>query len=358
MSPDDLAQQLLAAVRAQQLGSTPDRRLGGAPIGEFPSLDLAVVGFVPGRTPLWANVLFSREHPQGFVAQPGLRGERPGNLRYVADITDAQTVSVAWQPRADWSRLSFPRLAGDDAAPRFVAPYPASLLKVMVAVGVGLAMDAGLCRVEDIEAAARAMIVESDNDTTSQLVKRLHEWGLIVRSAEGVETHNALHALFESRGLHTLRLARTTPQGGWGNAAGSGVGHIQMTAWDTLRLLWLLDPQAPAAPWPGAAPLMSSNSRDHILRWMGEHSPNRILFRDEVGSGVHFFHKTGTTENYGSDAGIVRARPPGQRHYIVALLSNLGSRYGPPDAEFDVTPRLSGLGLAVDAIMRHALEPG
>ena len=43
---------------------------------------------------------------------------------------------------------------------------------------------------------------------------------------------------------------------------------------------------------------------------------------------VEFLHKTGQTENYGSDAGIVRALPgKAPRHYVIAFLSNLGYRY-------------------------------
>jgi Beta-lactamase enzyme family len=356
VTPDGLAHALLGAVQAQNFEQTPDRMQRGGAVADFPSLDLAVVGFPPGGAPVWANVLFSREMPGGWVGDIGPHGELPANVRYVADITDSHTVSVAWQPGADWAQLEFPALAGEQGV-RFVAPYPASLLKVMVALGVGLALDAGRCTQQEVQAPGRAMMVDSDNEATTYLVKRLHDWGLIRRGADGQENHNALHTVLGQRGLGTLRLARTALDGGWGNAAGSGVGHIQMTAWDTVRLLWLLDPQAPPAPWPGAAPLVSASSRDLILRWMGEHSPNRILFRDEVASGLRFTHKTGTTANYGSDAGIVYARPPGKRHYLVALLSNLGSRYGPPEAEFDVSPKLSRLGLAVDAIMRRFLEP-
>jgi hypothetical protein len=355
MTSQELARALREAIAAQDFGSTPDRQLQGAPVGAFPSLDLAVVGFPRRGPPAWADVFFSRDMPRGIVGDIGPQGAPPRNIRYLADLTDAQHVSIAWQPGADWSRIEFAALAGAPQAQRFVAPYPASLLKLMVAVGLGLALDAGQCRVGEIEAEARAMIVQSDNDATTALIRRLHEMGLIVRSAHG--ERNLLHEAFEARGLRSLRLAHTAADGGWGNAAGAGVGHIQMTAWDTLRLLWLLDPAAPPAPWPGAAPLLSPGSRDLVLGWLGEHSPNRILFRDEAASGVHFLHKTGTTENYGSDAGIVRALPPGRRHYIVALLSNLGTRYGPADAEFELTPKLSGLGLAVDAIMRRWLEP-
>jgi hypothetical protein len=359
-----LAERLIDAVGRQHFELTPDRQLHGAPLAVFPSLDLAVIGFAPGQAPRAANLLFSRHARKGHVAAVGPRGERPPELRFWSDLTDEQKVSVAWQPGADWAQLPLRELRGVPAPTaaepagqpvlRVIAPYPASLLKVMVALGVGLALDAGLTRLADVEAAARVMIVDSDNDATTLLVRRLHEWGLIVRGPQG-ETHNAVNALLASRDLHTLQLNNTARDGGWGNAAGSGVGHIHMTAWDTARLFWLLDPFAPPAPWPGAAPLLSAASRDVLLRWLGEHSPNRILFRDEAASGLHFFHKTGTTANYGSDAGIVRARAPGQRHYIVALLSNLGSRYGPPGAEFDVSPKLSGLGLAVDAVMQDLL---
>ena len=356
MNSDALVQRLLAAVQAQQLGAVPDRRLAGAPISDFPSVDLAVVGFAAQRAPVWAHVLFSRHASQGFTARVGSQGERAGNVHYWSDVTDANKVSIAWQAHADWTRLPQTDLAAATQQPalRFIAPYPASLLKLMVAIGLGLALDAGLLQAGDIQASARAMIVDSDNDATTQMVRKLHECGLIARGPQG-EVHNALNELLASRGLGSLRLSDTASDGGWGNFAGSGVGHIHMTAWDTVRLLWLLDPDAPPAPWPGAAPLMSKASRDLILNWMGEPSPNRILFRDEIASGIHFFHKTGTTENYVSDAGIVRALPPGKRHYIVAFLSNLGSRYGPPGAEFDVSPKLSGLGLAVDAAMREIL---
>lgn len=355
MHDPELAAALLQAARAQDFGQTPDRLSGGGPVAQFPTLDLAIVAFARGSGPRAAHVCFSREFPQGWIAEVRPQGQASRTLRYLADTTDSRGVSVAWQPGADWSAIDFQPLTGEGER-RLVLPYPASLLKVMVAIGVGLALDAGLCRPEDIDATARTMIVDSDNAATSELVARLHAWGLIVRQGER-EVHNALHLAFGARGLHGLRLARTTAAGGWGNAAGSGVGHIHMTAWDTVRLFWLLDPDAPPPPWPGAAPLMSTASRDRVLSWLGEPSPNRILLRDEVSTGVRFWHKTGTTENYASDAGIVRALSPGGRHYIVALISNLGSRYAPAGAEFSVNPRLSGLGLAIDSIMRQALEP-
>src|SRR5688500_2321460 len=138
-----LAQALLDAVRSQDFGNTADRLRGGAPLAHFPSLDLAVVRFAPGAAPRCANVLFSREHPQGLAAQMSGAMGSVGNRRFDADQQGADGVSVAWLPDADWQQLHFTPLqaAAHGGTQRFVAPYPASLLKLMVAVGVGLAVD-------------------------------------------------------------------------------------------------------------------------------------------------------------------------------------------------------------------------
>ena len=70
---------------------------------------------------------------------------------------------------------------------------------------------------------------------------------------------------------------------------------------------------------------------------------------------VRFAHKTGSTENYAADAGIVRGIAPHRRHYIVALITNLGTRYGP--GEPCATPwRIPALGAAIDAAVAPWLE--
>ena len=79
---------------------------------------------------------------------------------------------------------------------------------------------------------------------------------------------------------------------------------------------------------------------------------------------VKFLHKTGLTENYGSDAGIVKALE-GQdgRQYIVTTFTNLGYRYsdasqadsdGKPCFNSGVcyTEKFAILGLAIDDLMR------
>ena len=407
MTADQLAQALLLAVRAQHFEATPDRLRGGAPLSHFPSLDLALIAFPQSAPPVCANVLFSREHPQGVIAEIAPAAGAVQNIAYLADRTDAQLRSDAWLPYADWSRLHFELLAGSGPQ-RFVAPYPASLIKLMVAVGVARQVDAGACawdtpvahagRTRGAADWAEDMIVFSCNDATSALVALLHTQGAIVRTAAH-EVHNALHQAFTAQGLTTLRLADTRADGGWGNAAGAGVGHLQMTAWDTARLLWLLDADAPPASWlePGMRALVSSASRARIRAWLEHQALHQILSSTALAgvqgcvpglpaalpqrwigadgsvqagadcafpadvrpaaqrAEVMFAHKTGTTENYASDAGIVQGLAPRRRRYIVALISNLGTRYAPvvPCA---TTWRLPALGAAIDAAIAPWLE--
>lgn len=407
----DLAQALREAVLARDFGAIADPQDGGRPLRHFPSLDLAVIAFpdaARGGTPVGANVLFSREHPQGLVAgmAPGLGAV--DNLRFVADQRDAAGNSIAWRPDADWARMDWLPLHGTQG-PRVVAPYPASLLKLMVLAGLAWLIDQGRAgwwqplnyrgREQPVAEWAFQMITFSSNEATSALVKLLHAIGAIRRDDLGGrgEVHNELHRLFAALGLPTLRLANTRPDGGWGNGAGSGVGQIQMTAWDSVRLLWWLDPAAPPAPWlPADAPRLSAESRNQVMHALQEQALHEILSSAALGGvpgwvpglparlpgrwlqldgallagdrryppdlrpfaqggQAWFAHKTGNTENYAADAGIVQGIAPAGRHYLIAWLSNLGARYAPHPA--CATPwQVPALGAAVDAWLASRLE--
>jgi hypothetical protein len=360
-----LADALRQAVLAQRFDTTPDRLRGGAPVEAFPSLDLAVLRFAGGgRSMQAANVLFSRECPQGVVAHfdPAGGGLGPvAGLRFDADVRDAAGTSVAWQPGADWARIAFPPLFTPPGlppgAPRFVAPYPASLLKLMVAVGLGLAVDAGRLGWAEVLPELTPMISVSDNDATDRAVALLHRAGMV----------DALNrTLQRAWGLPTLQLKRSTPAGGWRNGDGSGVGQIHMTAWDTVRLLWILDPQAPPAPWlPPGTPTLAEATKQRLLAALAAQELDEILssgrlrglpgWQPGLPDAPVFAHKTGTTENYASDAGIVAV--PGGPRYAVALLSNLGRRYRPrfvgaDDERAATTWKLPALGAAVHALMQ------
>lgn len=346
-----LAGELLAAVQAQDFASTADTWHGGAPVTHFPSIDLAVAAFPASGPPRFANVLFSREHPQGVVAHIDATAGAVQNVRFDRDVQDARGNSIAWQAGRNWKQVAWQPLSSAPTGPgltRFVAPYPASLLKLMVAVGVGLAIDCGLLATWPDE--VEPMIVLSDNDATTACVAWLHRLRLV----------DALNARFAALGLATLQVNDTRPDGGWRNADGAGVGHIHMTAWDTVRLLWLLDAGAPSPPWlPAGTALLSPPSRDHLrgllqAQQLGDHVLSSGSLRGLPGwvpglpDAPAFAHKTGTTDNYASDAGIVQAD---SAHYIVALLSNLGQRYA-PHADAATTWRLPALGAAVHRLMQ------
>ena len=119
VTPDDLAQALRRAVLAQRFEMTADAMQAGAPLGWHPSIDLAVMVFPRDAAPVAANVLFSREHPDGLVARFDATTGAVSNIAFQADVRNAAGDSYAWLPGADWSRIDFPAWFG--AGPRFVA---------------------------------------------------------------------------------------------------------------------------------------------------------------------------------------------------------------------------------------------
>lgn len=390
LSNEALAQALLDAVQ-QALAAAPA-------FDPPPNLDLAVVALPAGRPAVWANVLFSRDWPRGLVAQMGAEAGPVSNLAYFADPVDADRNSIAWQAGADWTRLTGLRPLAGPGPHQFIAPYPASLIKLMVAVGVAHLVDRGQTgwdepwpfegRPLSVAQWTEPMLTVSDNDATRALVALLHARGLIRRHGDGSE-RNALHTLFEQRGLHTLRLTNTRPDGGWFNRDGAGVGQLQMTAWDTARLLWLMLPEVDA-PWlpAGTTPLLSAASAGRLWDWLADQAlhevlsstllaglpgwqagiparmPTRWLRGDgsaqvnsqaypadlrpaQAAAELQFAHKTGNTASYAADAGLVSSLQAGGRRYLIALTSTLGSRHAPhPLAATDwCVPRI---GAAVD----------
>ncbi len=352
------AETLRLAVQAQDFAATPDRKQQGAPVGVHPSIDLAVVAFPPDEPPRWANVLFSREHPQGVVAHIGRDASAVQNITYLQDLQGPDGESIAWTPGADWAALPWQPLPGATSthssagAHRFPAPYPASLLKLMVAVGLGLALDRGL--ITGWPAALEPMITVSDNDATTACVAQLHAAGAV----------SLLNQRLAELGLGTLQLNDTKPDGGWRNADGAGVGHIHMTAWDTVRLLWLLDAAAPPTPWlPFGVRLLSDAARGELHAVLRRQKMDEVLssgsLRRHPGwvpglpDAPSFAHKTGGTENYAADAGIVNANGA---HYLVAVLTNLGRRYAPAGAANDncaTTWRMPALGGALRGLLEN-----
>jgi hypothetical protein len=101
-----------------------------------------------------------------------------------------------------------------------------------------------------------------------------------------------------------------------------------------------------------------------VRRWLSRQTLHEVLsstslhgipgWRPGIAAQARFDHKTGTTDNYASDAGIVVVGGAQPRHYLIALISSLGRRYA-PDPRCATAWAVPALGAAVDAwIARHA----
>ncbi len=417
-SSRSLESALLQAVRAADFGPVRDGRRGGARVAHVPNVDVAVVELdAEGRPRAAANVLLSRDYPRGRVVPVDPRTLGTTVVRFTRwDI-------ARWDGEKGWAEAPPDEdiVPGRGGAPlRFMAPYPASLFKLMVAFRVLRLVDAGTLSLDaphrflrdgvdtgerPVRGWLEPMVVESDNTSTEALVKLLHERGAM----EG------LNAELAALGLDTLQVHGTSQVTGrsW------NPGQIHMTALDTARLLLLVAGGA-GVLWrtPGGrevtAAELSERSRTFLLELLGEQGlkegltstlvcghpharpgipaavPARWVRAEDgtvtvagtafgrdtrpcnAAARVAFLHKTGLTENYGSDAGLVRALPgEAPRHYVIAFLSNLGYRYfdaplvgalRPGDTEegfpafstgVSYTQRIAALGRAVDELMRR-----
>lgn len=412
-----LEAELLRAVREVGFERVLDWRHKGERIAHMPNVDVAVIELdEEGRPTAVANVLVSRDYPRGRAVPIDAKTLGTRAVRFTRWDLER------WDDQKGWADAP----AGDDLVPgrekaplRFMAPYPASLFKVLIAYGVMRRVDRGELTLETryrfirdtVDKGERPlrdwlepMIVESDNGATEALVKLLHERG----EMEG------LNAEYAALGLGTLQVNGTSSVTGRNWQPGS----IHMTALDTARLFLLIN-GGPGVLWRTregravTAAELSEPSRDFLkklladqgyaeglsstlvcgdanarpgipaavpARWLAEDGTATVgvtaFKRDtrpcNAAAEVEFLHKTGQTENYGSDAGIVRAlRGRTPRHYVIAFLSNLGYRYydeglaGTADfedeengipgtvTEIGFTQSISELGRRVDEAMKQ-----
>lgn len=357
-------------------------------IAHPPNVDVAVIQLdAAGRAIAWANVLLSRDHPQGLVVPVDLdRGAASVRFRRW-DIarwnggTFAPGGSTPLTPRG-WTNA--PDLtAADDIVPgreqapyQFMSPYPASLFKLLVAFHVLRLVNDGTLTLDTpytyavtnaksdtrpLRAWLDLMMTVSDNHATRALLQMLHRRGQI----------DALNTGFRALGLGTLQVNGTKPEDG----RGWQTDRIHMTAFDTARLLWLIEgPPGPLWRGPDGRPVTAAVLGDasraflkqilheqalkealstanlagvpHVRpgipavihpRWI--HPTNGSVVAHDINYGVDvrahnaraevtFAHKTGLTYNYASDAGIVTSLPGKPfRRYVIAFLSNVGYRY-------------------------------
>lgn len=405
--PESAAARKLYAAGAEKYDgptAAAPRTEVAVPIHQTPNVDVTVIELSRVGTPVAAaNVLLSPQHPGGVI---------------VPLDANLSTEQVRWRT---WSDSTWDTNGGqgtvdampgrDDAPLDFMSPYPASVLKLMVGYGVLRLVDSAAVDLDDDYAYDRTgapnqacgpnvtkkiatffdeMLTVSSNESTCAMIKLLHEHDAVA----------PLNQHFADLGLPMLQLngTRTVDGGGWGN--------VRMNALDTAKLLMIINGGA-GRLWtaPDGTPvrpdLLSPASRDHYLDVLGQQALNQVLSttnwcgRDYPAAGlpqlisdrwidpatgkvtapgrdygqdvrpcqetaeVTFQHKTGYIDTSGQDAGIVRNLPGAEeRHYIVAIHSNLGNRYIDVDRPADppgiypvqYTEKYGLLGKAVDDI--------
>lgn len=372
------------------------------PISQQPQIDLTVIELNRlGRPVSSGTVLMSPQYPDGKI---------------VPVDRDLHTTDVRWRQWDDagWyanhGQGTIDVVPGrESASTDFMLPYPASVLKLMVAFGVLRLVDQGEISLDDTYAyqpttisslcgpassdSVRdyldASLTWSSNAATCAMVKLLHDRGAV----------DGLNQAFQKLGLETLQLKNTNPANGarWGNP-------VTMSSLDTAKLLMLVNGgvgilwSAPDGTEVTAAVLSHASRRFFMSRlgeqgmnvtlsttnWCGaaypaqgipQLTPSRWIGADGTvtipGQGiayghdvrpcndaaeVTYAHKNGWVNNSGADAGVVKALPgKGGRTYIVAMFSNLGYQYvdsnRPPAGAGNVwfTEKLAQLGKAIDA---------
>jgi hypothetical protein len=303
------------------------------PIPYMPNVDVAVITLnSDGQAVDVANVLLSRDYPDGIVVPIDRGGGPAGSYgtssvrwrrwdidRYNGGTFDQQTgeqlTSKGWTDN--------PPLTADDdivddrdGAPfQFMAPYPASLFKVIVAFRIMRLVDAGQLSLkqkytyvptgEPLPSAAakgeeemdarplhgraprvtpkpapggaetrtigdwmEPMITVSDNRSARALLKLLHDRNDLP----------AMHAELRDLGLGTLQINGTNPT----NGRNWQPGQIHMTSLDTARLLWLIDGGA-GTLWtradggPVLASMLSDNSRAYLKSLLDDQGFHEVL---------------------------------------------------------------------------------
>ena len=355
-------------------------RVGGVaqPIRALPNVDVAVIeldrqGHVVGA----ANVLLDRDKPEGLQVRLDPRTLEAQGIEFT------QWRTARWSTQSAWDAGPAPDdvLAGAGSDVEFMVPYPASVLKVMVAYAVLRLVDRGIVDLDTpvfnappscgnagqtrtVEEWLDAMITVSGNGPTCALLQLIHREG---------ELEEANRHFVEDLGLATFRMVPgNIPNGStWLDEP----ARMTMGAMDTARFMLLVAGSAKNLyRGPDGSPLredvLSERSRSVFQRLLAEQGFHEVLstgllcgspdtvpgipalvpdrfISPSTGHGVvagidfgydvrpcnetaevTFAHKTGLISVAGNDTGIVRALPGGDgRWYVVALHASVGSRF-------------------------------
>ncbi len=375
------------------------------PIHQTPNMDAAVIELDgSGRPTSMADVLLSPQYPHGVVVPVNQKQLGTDQIRY------------RWWDDDEWDQNGGQGtrdvLPGrENAALDFSSPYPASVLKLMVAFGIMRMSDqhvidlnatydyrpvtinptCGDATSKPIKQYFDEMITVSKNESTCALIKLLHDKNYI----------DTLNTTFTQLGLPTLMITGTDAGNG-GHWIGSNMSSI-----DTAKLLLIVN-GGPGTLWTNpdgsrvTRDVLSSSARQLYLKTLGDQGHNEMLsttnwcgraypapgipqltpqrwinptdgtmtvdglyYGQDVRpcnatAEVKMSHKTGWVDTTGSDAAIVHSLPgKDKRNYIVVVFCNLGTDYvdvnrpADPPGVYPVpyTQKYAQLGKAIDQIV-------
>lgn len=294
----ELQAAVKSAVAAADFGGVWDRDTGSVTHAPL-NVDVSVISFGAAGdscVPAYASVLSSRDWPRGIVVQPNATDWSIGGVDWRwwdYPRWGAPGTSGAWTapPSGQWYGRLAPHLT-DAAAPPYMVSHPASSFKLMLGVGAMRCVQEGHLRLTDraavditvfpdggsrmvwnstLAGALEAMLQVSDNAATTAVIAALH-------TAPCSMLPDRLMGFLRGVGLHTLQLNGTRAGGYWGgvvsqrnrSSALDTTGFFEMTSWDAVRLMWLLDPAAPDE-LPSA--------------WTGTGGSGEVAMHGDVGSG-------------------------------------------------------------------------
>ncbi|MCA1675514.1 MAG: class A beta-lactamase-related serine hydrolase [Actinobacteria bacterium] len=303
------------------------------PVQHLPNVDVAIIELDrDNHATAAANVLLSRDYPTGVVAPVDRAGGPAGSYgvssvrwrrwdidRYnggtFSQTTGEQLTEKGWTNNPPLTAAD-DIAAGRESAPiEFMAPYPASLFKLIVAFRIMRLVDAGKLTLKqrytynptsdpipdaaatgkeemsdrplhgraprtsprptpgDAETRSIAdwmepMITVSDNWSARALLKLLHDRN----------DFPAMHAELRGLGLGTLQVNGTFPS----NGRNWQPGQIHMTSMDTARLLWLIEGGS-GILWarpdgsPVRASLLSAPSRSYLKSLLDDQGFHEVV---------------------------------------------------------------------------------
>lgn len=331
---------VLAAVRDARFGETIDFgpfedvcpyasfcTRPAQPVAHMPNVDVAVIELdADGHAVGVADVLLSRDYPDGVVVpidaslgSSAVRWRRWDIDRYNGgtfdQTTGQQLTAKGWTDN--------PALTGDDdivpgreSAPlQFMAPYPASLFKLIIAFRIMRLVDAGQLSLKqrytyirtggalpDDAAPGETQMAERPEHGRAPRVtptplagdaetRTIADWmepmitvssnrsaRALLKLLQDRDDLPAMHAELRDLGLGTLQINGTNPTTG-GNWQ---PGQIHMTSLDAARLLWLIEGGSGTLwrrPDGGAvtASLLSASSRAYLKSLLDDQGYNEAL---------------------------------------------------------------------------------